>query len=73
MKRYQFEFIKAENPEFFEKDHIIFAHSLSEAIEKFEKKHKIVAPAYLDFPSFETFMEVEFKDDIGYITYKILW
>ncbi len=73
MKRYHFEFIEADNPDFTEKDHIVFAPSLIDAIEKFEKKHSIAAPVFLDLPSFETFMEIEFRDSIGYIKYVISW
>lgn len=73
MKRYQFTFVEADNPDFNEKDHIVFADSLLSAIEKFEKKHSIDAPAYLDLPSYETFMEIHFKDSVGYVKYIVTW
>ncbi len=73
MKRYQFRFIDADNPEFEEKDHIIFADSLLNAIGKFELKHHIEAPAYLDLPSYDKFMEIHFKDSYGYVKYMVTW
>lgn len=73
MKRYQFTFLEADNPDFIEKGHIVFADSLQSAIDKFEKKHEMKAPAYLDFPSFEKYMEIHFKDPVGYVKYIVSW
>lgn len=73
LQRYHFRFIEADNPEFVEKDHIIFADTLLNAIGKFELKHSIEAPAYLDLPSYERCMEVHFKDAYGYVKYMITW
>ncbi len=73
MIRYKFHLVESENPNFEEKDHIIFADTLAGAIEKFERKHDIEAPAYWDEPAFERSIEVMFRDKVGLVRYLISW
>ncbi|WP_134701672.1 hypothetical protein [Ammoniphilus sp. YIM 78166] len=73
MTRYKFHLVESQSPHFEEKDHIIFAETLAGAIEKFERKHDIEAPAYLDEPTFDRSIEVMFKDDTGLVRYLISW
>jgi hypothetical protein len=73
MKHYRFELIETDIDHFEEKDHIIPAHSLEKAVEKFIRKHDLEPPAYWDEPSFETEIELTFKEHRGKVTYKIYW
>lgn len=73
MTRYTFTLIKADNPHYTEKGHIVFANTLLEAIEKFERINNLTAPAYLDLPAYEKYMEVHFRDQVGYVKYMIAW
>ncbi len=73
MKKFTFHLIQSDNLDFEEKDHVIPAESLEDAIRKFERKHDVEAPAYWDEPSFETSMEISFKDAVGKIVYLITW
>jgi hypothetical protein len=71
--KYRFELIETDIEEFVEKDHVIPATSLTDAIEKFVRKHDLEAPAYWDEPSFETHIEVSFKNTHGTVRYHISW
>lgn len=73
MKRYTFHLIESDNPEFEEKDHVILAETLDKAIEKFERKHDLIAPAYWDEPSYDRSIEIIFKDYVGKVRYSIDW
>lgn len=73
MKKYTFHLIRSDSHDFEEKDHVIPATSLEDAIRKFERKHDVEAPAYWDEPTFDTSMEVTFRDKAGKIVYLISW
>lgn len=73
MKKYHFELIENNLPLFKEKDHIILAISLTDAIQKFVRKHDLEAPAYWDEPSFDTNLELIFKNNQGNVRYLITW
>ncbi|MEW9668719.1 hypothetical protein [Ammoniphilus sp. 3BR4] len=73
MTRYTFHLLESENPDFEEKDHVILAETLAGAIEKFERKHDLIAPAYWDEPSYERSIEIIFKDHVGMVRYSIHW
>lgn len=73
MRNYRFQLIESNHPYFEEKDHIILAESLDDAIRKFERKHDIEAPAYWDEPSFDREINIIFKDPAGNVTYEISW
>lgn len=73
LKKYTFHLIHSSIPYFQEKDHVIPAHSLTDAIQKFTRKHQLEVPAYWDEPFFDTFIELIFKGDNGSVTYKIHW
>lgn len=73
MKKFTFHLIQTDSLSFEEKDHVILADSLEDAIRKFERKHDVEAPAYWDEPSFDTSIEVAFKDKEGKIVYLITW
>ena len=73
MKRYTFQLLGSENPDFEEKDHVILAETLAGAIEKFERKHDLTAPAYWDEPFYERSIKINFKDNVGMVRYSINW
>lgn len=73
MKKYTFELLEHSIPGFRERDHIIPAESLTDAIRKFTRKHELEAPAYWDEPFFETFIEMRFTCADGAIHYRIQW
>ncbi|RKD24395.1 hypothetical protein BEP19_08365 [Ammoniphilus oxalaticus] len=73
MKKYRFLLIRSDHPDFEEKDHIIPAETLDDAIRKFERKHDVEGPAYWDEPFFDKEMEITFKGRSGYVFYKISW
>lgn len=73
MKNYRFRLIQKDHPSFEEKDHVIAAVSLSDAVRKFERKHDVEAPAYWDEPFFDREMELTFKDGVGKVVYEISW
>jgi hypothetical protein len=58
---------------FREKDHIILASSLTDATQKFIRKHELEAPAYWDEPSYDRFIELTFTSDYGAVKYHISW
>jgi hypothetical protein len=74
MKRYQFDLLETENLFFEEKDHVILAYSLSDALAKFSRKHDLECPAYWDEPVYDVSMEITFKDSLGErIKYLVSW
>lgn len=73
MRKYKFDLLHANIPDFVEKDHIILAHSLTDAIQKFVRKHHLEAPAYWDEPSFDKNIELIFKSRDGSVKYRISW
>jgi hypothetical protein len=73
MKRYFFELLKADHPNFEEKGHVIFSDTLEKAVQKFERMHDVDAPAYWDEPHYDTWIEMDFKDEQGMIRYRITW
>ncbi|WP_025027064.1 hypothetical protein [Caldalkalibacillus mannanilyticus] len=73
MKKYTFTLLHSTIIGFKEIDHIILASSLTDAIEKFTRKHNLEAPAYWDEPSFDTFIEMIFSIRDEKITYQISW
>lgn len=73
MKKYKFDLLDTTISNFKEKDHIIPAQSLADAVRKFVRKHELQAPAYWDEPSFDREMELTFKSKYGVITYRISW
>lgn len=73
MKKYRFELLKTTIHPFEEKDHIIVANSLADAIQKFVRKHELEAPAYWDEPMFDSDIELTFKRNNDTVTYLISW
>jgi hypothetical protein len=73
LKNYRFELIESDIVNFVEKDHVIPAYTLTDALHKFVRKHDLEAPAYWDEPSFETHIEITFKSTNGRIKYHISW
>lgn len=73
LKKYRFELIESDMANFVEKDHVIPAYTLADAIQKFGRKHDLEIPAYWDEPSFETNIEVSFKSSYGHVKYCIYW
>jgi hypothetical protein len=73
MRNYRFELLHNEIPGFVEKDHIIPAHSLEDALRKFTRKHEIEPPAYWDEPVYDKNMELSFKRDGAAVRYRISW
>jgi hypothetical protein len=71
--KYRFERLYTDIPKFEEKDHIILANSLTDAIQKFVRKHDLEEPAYWDEPSFEKEIELYFKASQGILSYHISW
>lgn len=73
MKKYTFELLETTIPDFREKDYIFPAVSISDAIQKFARKHDLEPPAYWDEPTFNPYIEITFKNKVGSIRYKIYW
>lgn len=73
MKKYKFDLLQSTIKGFKEIDHIIPANSLTDAIQKFIRKHDLEAPAYWDEPSFDKNIEMTFKSDRGDVKYLISW
>jgi hypothetical protein len=73
MRKYRFDLIHNEIPGFVEIDHIIPAHSLEDALQKFTRKHEIELPAYWDEPAFDKNMEVSFKRNGASVRYRVSW
>lgn len=73
MKKYKFELIQCTISGFTEKDHIIPAHSLEDAVRKFIRKHELEAPAYWDEPFFDQEIELTFKNEYGDVLYHLSW
>jgi len=73
MRKYRFDLLFNEIPGFVEKDHIIPAHSLEDAMRKFTRKHEIDLPPYWDEPSYDKSMEVSFKREGATVRYRISW
>lgn len=73
MKNYRFDLIHTSHSGFREKDHIIPASSLTDAIQKFARKHELEAPFYWDEPSFDKYLDIIFRNDFGELKYQISW
>jgi hypothetical protein len=73
LKKYKFDQLHNTITGFREKDHIILAHSLTDAIAKFIRKHDLEAPAYWDEPAYDRNIELTFKNIHGSIKYQISW
>lgn len=73
MRKYKFDLLRSTIAHFKEKDHIIPAQSLTDAVLKFVRKHELEAPAYWDEPAYEKVIEMTFKCDYGNVTYHISW
>lgn len=73
MRNFRFEMLYNHIPEFREKDHIIPAVSIEDAIHKFARKHDLDTPAYWDEPTFDKIMELSFKRGQDEIRYRITW
>lgn len=73
MKKYKFILKQCTIRGFAEKDHIIPAHSLEDAVQKFIRKHDLEAPAYWDEPFFDQEIEMTFKNEYGEVLYHISW
>jgi hypothetical protein len=73
LKKYKFDLVQSSISNFKELDHIIPATSLTDAVQKFIRKHELTAPAYWDEPSFDKNIELTFKSHYGKITYHISW
>jgi hypothetical protein len=73
LKKYRFELIHTDIPNFQEKDHVIVANSLDDAIHKFVRKHEVEAPVYWDEPSYDKHIELYFKSSHGTLHYQINW
>lgn len=73
MIKYVFDQRQCSIPQFREIDHIIPAWSLTDAITKFARKHRLEMPAYWDEPDFDRNIELTFKHKHGTVTYHIRW
>jgi len=73
LKKYKFNLLNHTIFGFTERDTIIPAHSLSEAIRKFVRKHELTEPAYWDEPFFDQEIELTFKHKYGEVKYQISW
>jgi hypothetical protein len=73
MKKYKFDLLKSTITGYHEKDFIIPANSLSDAITKFVRKHELEEPAYWDEPFFDKHIELTFKSIHGEVNYNISW
>jgi hypothetical protein len=73
LKKYKFELLQTDISGFIEIDHVIPAHSLSDAIQKFIRKHGLEAPAYWDEPFFDKHIELTFKNKHGSVRYHVSW
>ncbi len=73
MKKYSFDLLETGIRGIKEKNHLIPAHSLEDAIGKFSRKYDLEAPAYWDEPSYDRFIELTFKSSKGTLKYQISW
>lgn len=74
MIHYTFELLETNVTKFEEKDHVIPANSLTDAMQKFVRKHDMTMPAYWDEPTFDKDIEITFKDlHEGVYRYLIHW
>ncbi|MEX2414939.1 MAG: hypothetical protein WD424_02250 [Paenibacillaceae bacterium] len=73
MRKYKFDLIQCTITGYREKDHIILASSLTDAIQKFIRKHELEAPAYWDEPSYDRYIELTFTSAYGAVNYLISW
>jgi hypothetical protein len=73
LNKYKFNLLHTSISNFKELDHIIPAHSLTDAIQKFIRKHELEAPAYWDEPSFDKNIELTFKSNNDVVKYHISW
>ena len=73
MRKYRFDLLHHDIPGFVEKDHIIEAQSLEDALLKFSRKHELDAPPYWDEPSFDKMIEITFKRAGHGARYRITW
>src|SRR5690606_2962120 len=73
MQKYRFEQLYNEIPGFIERDHIIPANSLEDALQKFTRKHELELPAYWDEPTFDRTMDLSFKREADAVRYRITW
>ena len=64
MRKYHFNLLQSNITGFLEKDHIIPATSLEDAVRKFTRKHELEAPAYWDEPFFDKNIELILKQII---------
>ena len=73
LRKYKFDLIDCTIIGFREKDHIILASSVTDAVQKFIRKHELEAPAYWDEPSYDLNIELTFTNAYGVIKYDISW
>lgn len=73
MNKYRFNLVQNNDSIPKEPDHIIPAHSLADAIDKFVRKYELEAPAYWDEPFFDKHIELVFKGSKGIEKYHISW
>lgn len=73
MKKYKFDLLHSTITGYYEKDTIIPANSLSDAITKFVRKQELTEPAYWDEPFFDKHIELAFKSKFGEVRYHISW
>lgn len=73
MRHFRFELLYNHIPDFREKDHVIPAGSLADAVQKFARKHDLDAPAYWDEPTFDKVIDLSFKQGSYEIRYRITW
>lgn len=71
--KYHFELIRATIPEYKELAHIIHASSLTDAMQKFTRKHQLEMPAYWDEPTYDRQIDIAFKHASGEAVYAITW
>lgn len=73
MTKYRFDLVESTIAGFKERDHIIPAQSLADAVQKFIRKHELEAPAYWDEPFFDKTIDLTFKNESGNVKYRISW
>ena len=73
LRKYRFDLMQLTIQGFVEKDFIILANSLEDAIIKFTRKHHLEAPAYWDEPSYDRNIELTFGSQYGSVKYHISW
>jgi hypothetical protein len=73
LNKYKFNLVQTDNSSIKETDHIIPAHSLADAIQKFVRKYELEAPAYWDEPFYDRHIELAFKSNRGALKYHISW